>query len=139
MARQSAPTDFFVDVPGIGTFSFAQRKMSDEMRITAEYSRLTEGVETPTTWLEVVANWISALKVLTVTAPAGWDVDEMDPLDEDTYANLGKVHGALRDKETSFRQNKAKAVQAQRTGNSEGPGVLVPTPVQPGADGSPVP
>lgn len=138
MNRQSAPTDFFVDVPGIGNFSFAKRKMSDEMRISAEYSRLTEGVETPTTWLEVVAGWISALKVLTVTAPAGWDIEEMDPLDQDSYTQLGKVFQALRDKETSFRQKPSPGVQAQRPGNSEGNGVLVPPQIQLGADGSSV-
>lgn len=135
MSRPSAPTDFFVDVPDIGNFSFAKRKLADEMRITAEYSRLTEGVETPTTWLEIVAGWISALKVLTVTAPPGWDIDEMDPLDQDTYTQLGKVHQALRDKESSFRQKPSTGVEAQRKGDLEGVGVLVPAQVQPGTDG----
>lgn len=103
MARTPAPTDFHVDVDGVGHFTFAKRTMRDEMRIAAEYSRLTEGVETPTTYLELVAGWLSTLAVLTVQAPDGWDLDSMDPLDEDTYARLMRVHAALREKEASFR------------------------------------
>lgn len=134
MSRTPAATDFFVDVPEIGTFSFAYRMIGDEMRIAAEYSRLTEGVATPTAWLTIVAGWISALKVLTVAAPAGWDIDRMDPLDEDTYDKLRKVHTALREQESSFRKDKATAVKAQRPGNGQDAGVLVPPALQPGAD-----
>lgn len=101
--RTPAPTDFHLDVEGVGHFVFAKRTMRDEMRIAAEFSRLTEGVTTPTTYLELVAGWLSALTVLTVQAPDGWDLETMDPLDEDTYAQLMRVHAALREKEGSFR------------------------------------
>lgn len=134
MARDISPTDFFVDVGGIGNFSFGQRKLRDELRIAAEYSRLTEGVETPTEWLAIVAGWISALTVLTVSAPDGWNLDDMDPLDQETYDKLHTVHAALRSKENSFRKGKTPAVQEKREGNSEGAGVLVQAEVQPGAD-----
>lgn len=134
MSRTPAITDFFVDVPNIGTFSFAKRMLRDELRIGAEYSRLTEGVGTPSAWLEIVAGWISALTVLTVSAPAGWDIEQMDPLDQETYDKLRTVHQALRDKESSFRKKPSAAVEAGRTGDSEKPGVLVPAQVQPGAD-----
>jgi hypothetical protein len=134
MSRPAAATDFFVDVPNVGTFSFAKRMLRDELRIAAEYSRLTEGVETPTSWLETVAGWIAALKTLTVTAPTGWDIDAMDPLDQETYGKLAAVHMALREKEHSFRSGAAKAGQAPRPADGEVPGVLVPPKVQPGAD-----
>lgn len=134
MSRTPAATDFFVDVEGIGNFSFARRMLRDEMRIAAEYSRITEGVETPTEWLQFVGTWVSTLKVLTVTAPDGWDIDAMDPLDQETYANLRDVHAALREKEQSFRAGKKGAGAAERKDDSAGPGVLVPAEVQPGAD-----
>ena len=136
--REIAPTDFYVDVEGIGTFSFGKRKMRDELRIAAEFSRLTEGVETPTAWLEIVAGWIAALTVLTVEAPAGWSLEDMDPLDQESYDKLRKVHEALRSKEHSFRKDKKPGVEAKREADSEGAGVLVPAEVQPGADGSTV-
>lgn len=138
-ARPAAATDFFVDVEGIGNFSFAKRMLRDELRIGAEYSRLTEGVDTPTSGLELLAGWMAALKVLTVTAPDDWDIDTMDPLDPETYDKLARVHAALRDKEQSFRQNKSAPGQAQRAGAGEGAGVLVSPQVQPGADGSALP
>lgn len=134
MSRPSAATDFHIEVPNVGIFSFAKRTLRDEMKIAAEYSRLTEGVETPTPWLGHVATWISALKVLTVSAPDNWDIDEMDPLDQETYGKLGAVHLALREKEDSFRAGKVKAGQTERAADREVDRVLVPPQVQPGAD-----
>lgn len=139
MSRTPAATDFFVEVPNVGTFSFAHRMLRDELRIAAEFSRLTEGVDTPSPWLNIVGGWIAALTVLTVSAPPGWNIEAMDPLDEGTYDKLRKVHQALREKESSFRANKAEAGQAQRQGNGQVAGVLVPTAFQPGADGPALP
>jgi hypothetical protein len=134
MSRPAAASDFPVDVPNVGAFFFAKRMLRDEMRIAAEYSRLTEGVETPSTWLAIVAGWISALKVLTVSAPQGWDIDAMDPLDPATYDKLRDVHSALREKEDSFRAGAGKAGQASGPRAGEVEGVLVPAQVQSGAD-----
>jgi hypothetical protein len=135
MTRPAEATDFFVEVPSVGTFSFAKRMLRDELRISAEYSRVTEGVETPTAWLQLVGGWYAALKVLTVTAPLGWDIDNLDPLDQESYTKLRTVHAALREKEQSFRTGASQAVQAPRPGDGDVAGVLVPAQVQPGADG----
>lgn len=115
MARQGDVSDFDVPVDGIGTFTFARRKMADEIAIQVEYARMIEGVQ-PTEWLALVAGWISALKILTVRAPAGWNIDEMDPLDDDTYAKLMRVHAALTEQERSFR----KVAVARREGAGAG-------------------
>jgi len=109
MERPAHATDFTIPVDDIGTFRFGRRTLRDEMRIGAEYSRLTEGVETPTASLDLIAGWIATLKVMTVEAPAGWDIDAMDPLDDGTYAKLLKVHAAFRQKESSFRLGKEQA------------------------------
>lgn len=103
MARRPQTTDFTLPVDGIGTFTFGRRTMADEIKIQVEYARIIEGVE-PTEWLSRVGGWISTLKVLTVRAPEGWDIDEMDPLDEDVYENMMLVYLALRAKEDSFRR-----------------------------------
>lgn len=134
MARNPEATDFYVEVEGVGVFSFAKRQLRDEMRIAAEYSRLTEGVETPTEFLAIMGGWLAALKVLTVSAPSDWDLDTMDPLDDGTYAKIAKVHNALREKENSFRGVKGETGKTSRPGNSQGAGVLVPQEVQPGAN-----
>lgn len=118
MSRIPSNTDFQINVDGIGTFTFGRRRMRDEMAIAAEFSRLTEGVDNPTPYLASVAGWISTLKVLTVEAPEGWDIDEMDPLDEDTYAKLVKAHTALREKEGSFRSGSKREGEAKREENS---------------------
>lgn len=122
--RAPQPTDFTVEVDNVGVFRFAKRTMRDEMRIAAEYSRLTEGVETPTIWLETVATWISTLKVLTVNAPADWQsLDDIDPLDEVTYSRLMAVHRALREKEGSFRRAANAPGQAARAADGADGGV----------------
>lgn len=118
MARTPNINDFSIPVDGIGTFTFARRKMADEIKIQVEYARMIDGVE-PTQWLALVCGWMAALKVLTVRAPEGWDIDEMDPLDDDTYAKLGRVHAALIEKERSFRKGEKPSREEPRTGDGE--------------------
>lgn len=115
MAREPSKTDFEVAVEDVGTFRFARRTMRDEINIQVEFARIIQGVE-PTAWLATIAGWLSSLKVLTVLAPEDWDIEAMDPLDEDTYAKLLKVHAALTEKEQSFRKRKAPSGEAERQG-----------------------
>lgn len=117
MNRAPAVTDFPVSVEGVGNFVFARRNMRDELRIASEYSRLTEGVETPTNYLQNVATWFSVLKVLTVEAPHGWDLDAMDPFDDETLDRVVLVYAALRAKEGSFRS--AKRADGKAPGQAE--------------------
>lgn len=135
MARAPSNTDYLVPVDGIGNFTFARRRLRDELAIAAEFSRLTEGVETPTPFLESVAGWVSTLKVLTVKAPDDWNIDEMDPIESDTYDKLMRVHAALREKEGSFRSGTKQASEAQRTGDVADAGVLVSADVPARTDG----
>lgn len=128
--RQPSETDFYVKVDGVGGFTFARRKMALEIEIQVEYAKMLDGAPA-TEWLALVAGWISALKVLTVRAPEGWDLDELDPLDDDTYAKLAKVHAALTEKERSFRRKPAGVVQGEREGAGQDGGVLVPPQVPP--------
>ena len=125
---------FDVHVDEVGTFTFARRNMRAEIAIAAEYSRLTEGVAQPSAFLDTVAGWISTLKTLTLVAPSGWDIEELDPLDDEAYALLLKVHAALREKEGSFRRRPGVANEAQRPGDGADGGVLVSPEVQPRAD-----
>ncbi|MBN6729293.1 hypothetical protein [Burkholderia multivorans] len=97
--------DFTAD--GIGEFRARRRTMRLELAIAAEFARLTEGVEKPTEFLALVAGWISQLKVLTVSAPDGWDILAMDPLEDDTYSKLAMVYAAFRDAETKAREGAA--------------------------------
>lgn len=119
MARQANPdSDFSVDVEGVGRFTFGRRKMRDELAIQREYADIIGGVH-PTPWLEAVGGWISHMRVLTVHAPADWDLDEMDPLEPETYSKLNRVYSALREKEGSFRLNKGQASQSSGAGAAE--------------------
>lgn len=129
------PKQFAVEVDGIGNFTFAWRTMRHEFAVQAEYSRLTEGVATPSQALEMLAGIVSQLKVLTLEAPADWDISSMDPLDDEVYAKLVKVHAAMRAKEGSFRRPKsATGGPATGQGNVAVDGVHVSPSVQPAAD-----
>ena len=108
MTRQAEASDFVVEVGGIGSFRFGRRKMRDQLKIFTEYSRITEGIADTAPWLTRIADAIAALKVLTVESPSGWDIDAMDPLDDESFGNIVKVHDALIDKERSFRPNKGE-------------------------------
>lgn len=118
MPRQPAKTDFRITVEGIGDFVFARRKMRDEVAAQVEYARLIDGVE-PTQWLVTICGALADLMVLTVKAPEGWDLDEMEPHDPETYNKLIKVHAALRTKELSFRPGAGAGSQAAGAGAGE--------------------
>ena len=105
MARASQVTDFSVKVEGVGQFIFGRRTMRDEIAIQVEFARMIDGVE-PTDWLRAVCGWLSTLKVLTVRSPDEWDVEALDPFEDETYAKLNKVYDALADQERSFRRGK---------------------------------
>lgn len=111
MEREAQKTDFVVVVDGVGTFTFARRSMRDEIKIQREFARIIDGVE-PTAWLATVGGWIADLTVLTVDAPEGWNIDSMDPLDDETYARMSRVHDALRKQERSFRGQPTQGVEA---------------------------
>lgn len=131
--RIESSSDFPVQVEGIGTFIFGYRKLQDELRIQVEYARITESVPA-TVWLFNLATYISALRVLLVKAPDGWDLDELDPLDEETFIQIERVFSALRAKEDSFRPKRAKAGEAPGKGDVPNDGVLVPPEVQPSTE-----
>lgn len=130
MARRQQPTDFIVDVEGVGSFSFAKRTMADEIKIQVEYARITEGVEA-TEWLSRVGGWISTLKVLTVRAPDGWDIDDMDPLDNKVYEDMFLVYLALRAKEDSFRRKPGAGSEESGQAQSHNDRLLVSPEIQP--------
>lgn len=102
MARVPNSTDYTIDVDGVGRFTIGRRKMADELAIQREYAAILGGVE-PTRWLETVGSWLSTFRVLIVFAPSGWNVDEMDPLEEDSYERMKRVYNAISEKELSFR------------------------------------
>lgn len=115
MARRKQPTDFPVTVEGIGTFTFGRRTMADEFAIQRKFADICGGGE-HTEWLNNVGGWVSTLGILTVTAPDGWDIDDMDPLDDAVYADLLRVYLALREQEDSFRGKSGKGSQAGGAG-----------------------
>ncbi len=102
--RPASPHDFQVQVDGLGAFTIGRRTMRDEFAIAAEYSRLTEGVKTPTDSLHYYARSFAAIKVLTVVAPPGWDIEALDPNEEASYAQLLSVFDAIRVAEADFRR-----------------------------------
>ncbi len=116
MARLPKTTDFYIDVEGEGRFRIGKRDMKSEMEIQREYASFAGGVE-PTVWLETLSEYLSTLRVLIVEGPETWDMDNMDPLDNDTYTRLGRVFVALREREESFRARHNGAGQGTGAGS----------------------
>lgn len=132
--RDPSSSDYSLPVEGLGLFIFAKRAMRDEFRIGAEYSRLTEGVQTPTPWLDLLATATATLKVLAVQVPEGWDIDAMDPYDPESTQQIIDVYSALRSRETTFRRGHGAIRQEGRAGDGQDPGILVPPQVPAAAD-----
>lgn len=123
------PSEFVVTVEGIGTFTFGWRTMRRQMSIEVEFARLTEGVLDVHPFLMNMANAMADLKVLVLDAPPGWDVDELDAGDDESFDKLMKVWGALLKEERTFRGGQPGG-QGGRSADGEVDGVLVSPPVQ---------
>lgn len=137
MSRQPNSTDFPVDVPNVGRFMFARRSKQDIYKIRGNYNHLTNGnYDGDGNFGDVGAYAFVSLEQLLVSAPVGFDLEEMDPiLDEDFEEKIMTVWKALREKELSFRPKPKETVEAARPGTGEQLRVVVPEAVQPVADG----
>lgn len=125
---------FSVPVPGIGDFTFRRRSFRDGIKIQAEYEALTGGLDEPSDNLHLIASAWSAIKVLLVEAPASFNLEALDPDDDEAYARLVRVGAALFEKESSFRRPAAQAGAAARPAAGGDDGLRVSAPVQPAAD-----
>ena len=137
MKRHPQASDFYETVEGVGRFRFAKRTMKLEMEIQREYASYAGGVD-PTVWLITLAEYLSTLRVLVVEGPEDWDMDNMDPLDDETYKKISKVFSALREREERFRGNTGKGREGQGAKDGEHGGPLVSPDLQTSTEQPPV-
>lgn len=104
MARVASPGDFSVAIEGLGHFVFGRRTMRDEFAVAAEFARLTEGEADPESRLAYLARAFAAIKVLMVSGPNGWRVDDLEPQEDASYTQLEQVYDSLLVKEADFRK-----------------------------------
>lgn len=114
--RPPADSDFFVEVPEVGTFRFARRTYGDRLKIRAEFLKLVRDVGEADPELATQAAIVAAHKVLCVDAPPGWgdlaavDMIAVPDADDRIYA----IYLALKEKEDSFRRPTSESGEAAR-------------------------
>jgi hypothetical protein len=151
--RKAKDTDFFIPLPGVGTFRFGRRTFGDRAKIRAEIMRLTrefedlkpvheepEDPENPSKQsqdyneLSAYASIMATHKFMCVEAPEGWeDIENMELTDEND-TKIFELYGLVRAKEESFRSGAKAGSQAPGQGISDDLSVLVQAEVQPSAD-----
>ena len=109
---KAAPTDFVVQVEGIGPFTFARRTMRLQLSLDVAKHRLAEGLPVAGE-LAVYIEALATLQTLTVQSPEDWDLDGGDPLDAEPYARVVRVWEALREQEETFRRPAQVGGEAQ--------------------------
>ena len=104
--RSPADSDFFVEVPEVGTFRFARRTYGDRLKIRAEFLKLVRDVGEADPELATQAAIVAAHKVLCVEAPPGWgDLAAVDMIAvPDADDRIYSIYLALKEKEDSFRR-----------------------------------
>jgi hypothetical protein len=141
--RKASKSDFYVEVDGVGRFSFARRSPQDVYRIRTETNTLTDGFEDKNGNMDLGAFMFATLKVLMVSAPEGFagasstaeppiapDLNTLDPVMDDTWEDkIINIYKALRDKELSFRPRPVEAVQRAGPGHGDDVPIEVPPPV----------
>jgi hypothetical protein len=132
------PATFTVDMPDLGKFTFRRRNLGDDLRIMADYDRITGGLESPSSLLDSLATALATYKVLAAAWPsAEWAplrVEKMDTLADDRTAQLLSLFGALSAREDEFRPAAKRRFAAPGPGPSEEPGDVVPPEIQPPAE-----
>lgn len=138
MSREAAPTDFVVEVPGLGDLAFGRRTNRDRFKIAAEYHRITEGLPVSESEFGLTAEAFATVKCLLVDGPAKLtdmlNLDGVSPEDPDGDAMLLRVFFALRQKELSFRPGQGKVGKESGAPDGAQSGVLVPPEVRTNAE-----
>jgi len=99
----STPATFPVQVEGIGNFVFRKRQYGDQIWIENKAVEILGGPAL-TPQLQSVALATATLIRLTVPRDCPWNVETLDPLDDDATPQLWKVYGELRLAEDRFRK-----------------------------------
>ena len=129
----SKPETYVIDLEGVGQFEVFRLTQRQRLRVLTEQARLTEGVEDLPESLLREAAITAAVKALVVKAPDGWDVDSIDPLDEDgSYSAMQRLYAAISEREQRFRGK--TATQGAGPGTAQDGGLVVAPAVQPAAD-----
>lgn len=127
-------TPLRVEVAGIGTFRFRQRTIREQIRIEVEAHRILDGEEMPPVGLRQFALMIASLVVLLDSAPTGFDLDALDPLDPAAFAQIEEVYAALRSAESAFRSGLPGSGEDPGRGAGEPDAHLVSGALQPSSD-----
>ncbi len=102
------PETFPVVVENVGTFECRRRTLRVEIKIGTAFSRLTEGEDKIPAWLRELCEVVSTVKCLVIHGPDGFDVDRMDPQDEETFGKLIAIYHAILAEEARFRTGTEK-------------------------------
>jgi hypothetical protein len=135
MKRPAAPSDFSVEVKHVGTLIFGRRTRRDNIRIGAEYHRLTEGTSPEQTSFGIECEAYATVSALLVDGPPEFvsllDLDVESSMDTEERLPVISAYYALLEKELLFRKGSGEG-----GGQAHGPqhGVSVQTAVQPSSD-----
>ena len=137
MPRTANATDFKVEVPKLGTFIFARRTIGDTFKIRGKYNQLTDGNYSQNGDMnDLVALAYATIQTLLVSAPTGFDLDNLDPLVDDEFElKLFDIFKALRLKESDFRPKSKANSEAAGQGNGEVLSAVVSREIQPSTNG----
>lgn len=91
-----------VSVEGVGEFTFRKRTFRDQMALEGAAERILGG-PVQSEGLQYFATAVATLEVLMVSAPKGFDVTDLDPLDPDSYTRVQAVFREFRATEERFR------------------------------------
>jgi len=114
MRRYPHTTDFTLDVDRLGRFTFARRNIGDQFKIRGRYNQITDGFYDPDgNMADVSALAYVTIQTLLVSAPAGFDLNRLDPLIDDEFeSKILAIWRALRQKELSFRPQSNQGCEA---------------------------
>lgn len=138
MKRPAAPSDFSVEVAHVGTLIFGRRTRRDNIRISAEYHRLTEGTSPDQTSFGIECEAYATISTMLVDGPPEFlsllDLDVESSMEPAERLPVISAFYALRERELSFRKGPHETGEGSGQANVPQHGVPVPKAVQLTAD-----
>lgn len=130
--REASATDFFVDLPGIGTFRYSRRTIADRLAIRRDYLRYVQEFADDDPDLSLYAALIATHEVLCVECPPGWE--SIAALPAEQIDNAFALGALIKAREEAIAKGAEKSGPADGAGNGGDSGVPVAADLRAAAD-----
>ena len=132
---KASDTDYFINLPSVGTFRFKRKTFKMRAEIRANYLKIVKDLDADNDLeLSAYSAILAAFPVICVEAPNGWDDITNMPLTDEIDNQIFLLFERLQSEEATFRRGSGKTLPESGEGTDSDLRLVGETEVQPGAN-----